>query len=132
MITIASFSKPEEAHLLKLRLEAGGVAAYVQDENMIQMNWMYSNAIGGVRVQIVEDDEERAREILREPPMSPEPMGMPPCPKCASTATAPDELPRRLSFLALLLAGFPLMISKTRWRCSQCQHAWNEANRPSK
>ena len=67
MITVASFSKPEEAHLLRLRLEAGGVPAFVQDENMVQMDWMYSNAIGGVRVQIAEEDVARAKEILEEP-----------------------------------------------------------------
>jgi len=131
MITIASFSKPEEAHLLKLRLEAGGVPAYVQDENLIQMNWMYSNAIGGVRVQIAEEDAEHAQAILQETPPSPETTGMPACPKCSSTRTAPDELPRRLSFLSLLLAGFPFMFSRTRWRCSACNHTWNAANKPS-
>ncbi len=131
MITVASFSKPEEAHLLKLRLEAGGVSAYVQDENLIQMNWMYSNAIGGVRVQIADEDADQAREILQEPPATPHSAGMPACPKCSSTDTAPDELPRRLSFLTLLLAGFPFMISTTRWRCSTCNQTWNEANKPS-
>ncbi len=65
MITIARFSKPEEAHLLRLRLEAGGVSAYIQDENMVQMDWLYSNAIGGVRVQISEDDIEDAHEIFK-------------------------------------------------------------------
>lgn len=132
MRTIATFSKPEEAHLLRLRLEAGGVAAFLQDENLVQMNWLYSNVIGGVRVQIAEEDVDRAREILAEPPVDPTPLEMPPCPKCHSTATAPDELPRRLSFLTLLLAGFPFLYSTTRWRCSACNHAWklrNEASR---
>jgi len=129
MLTIASFSKPEEAYLLKLRLEAGGVPAYVQDENLIQMNWLYSNAVGGVRVQIAEEDAEHANEILQEPHHSLEMIGMPPCPSCSSTQTAPDELPRRLSFLAVLLAGFPFMFSKTRWRCSSCNHTWNEPNK---
>lgn len=55
MLTVATFSKPEEAHMLRLRLEAGGVPAYIQDENMVQTDWLYSNAIGGVRVQIDED-----------------------------------------------------------------------------
>jgi hypothetical protein len=64
MITFATFSKPEDAHLLRLRLGAGGIDAYVQDENMVQMNWLYSNAIGGVRVQIDETDLEAAREIV--------------------------------------------------------------------
>ena len=132
MITVASFSKPEEAHLLRLRLEAGGVPAFVQDENMVQMDWMYSNAIGGVRVQIAEEDVDRAKEILEEPGVEPESTGMPCCPKCASTDTAPDQLPRRLSFLTMLLAGIPFLFSKTRWRCARCNHVWNEVNKATK
>ena len=129
MITVATFSKPEEAHMLRLRLEAGGVPAYIQDENMVQTDWLYSNAIGGVRVQIDEKDVERAKEILQDPGIEAEPMGMPACPKCSSTNTSPDELPRRLSFLSLMLAGIPFLFSKTRWRCSRCKHAWNERNK---
>jgi len=32
MLTVATFSKPEEAHMLRLRLEAGGVPAGVRPE----------------------------------------------------------------------------------------------------
>ena len=67
MLTVATFSKPEDAHMLRLHLEAGGVPAYIQDENMVQTDWLYSNAIGGVRVQIDEGDEDQAKEILQEP-----------------------------------------------------------------
>ena len=129
MLTVATFSKPEEAHMLRLRLEAGGVPAYIQDENMVQTDWLYSNAIGGVRVQIDEDDEDRAKEILQDSGIEAKPVGMPVCPKCSSTNTAPDELPRRLSFLLLMLAGIPFLFSKTRWRCTHCNHAWNEKNK---
>jgi len=128
MLTIATFSKPEEAHMLRLRLEAGGVPAFIQDENMVQTDWLYSNAIGGVRVQIDEENAARAKEILRDPGIEAEHVGMPACPKCSSTNTAPDELPRRLSFLSLMLAGMPFMFSKTRWRCANCRNAWNERN----
>ncbi|MFZ4778192.1 MAG: DUF2007 domain-containing protein [Terrimicrobiaceae bacterium] len=129
MLTVATFSKPEEAHMLRLRLEAGGVPAYIQDENMVQTDWLYSNAIGGVRVQIADEDVDRAKEILQDPGIEAEPVGMPACPECSSTNTAPDELPRRLSFLSLLLAGIPFLFSKTRWRCTHCRHAWNERNK---
>ena len=128
MITVASFSKVEEAHMLRLRLEAGGIPAYIQDENMVQMDWMYSNAIGGVRVQIVEEDAEHAKEILQEPPFDSEPAGMEVCPNCTSTKTAPDELPRRLAFLSMLVVGFPFMFSRTRWRCASCNQVWNHKN----
>lgn len=65
MITIATFSKPEEAHMLRLRLEAGGVSAFLQDENVVQI---VPNVFGGVRIQIAEEDMERAQAILGEEP----------------------------------------------------------------
>lgn len=131
MVTIATFSKPEEAHMLRLRLEAGGVPAYIQDENMVQTDWLLSNAIGGVRVQVGDDDVEEAKAILQDPGCERESTGMPPCPKCRSTNTAPDTLPRRLSFLSLLVAGFPFLFSRTRWRCAECSSVWDERNRES-
>jgi len=69
VITLARFEKPEEAQLARMRLEAGGVPAFIPDENTIQVQWMYANALGGVRLQIAEEDFERAKEILDAPPM---------------------------------------------------------------
>jgi hypothetical protein len=64
MVTIATFTNTPEAHLLRMRLESGGISAYLQDENTIQMDWGLSNAIGGVRVQVADEDLEAARELL--------------------------------------------------------------------
>ena len=64
MVTIATFSKVEEAHLLRMRLEAGGIPAYLRDENTIQIDWLYSNALGGVRVQVAEEDVDAAKAVL--------------------------------------------------------------------
>lgn len=125
MITVASFSKPEEAHLLRMRLEAGGVPAVVLDENMVQTDWMFSNAVGGVKVVIEEGDAEAAREIL-DAPAADLPGDRPVCPACASTNTAPDELPRRIAFLSMILVNFPFLFAKHRWRCADCGRVWNE------
>ena len=126
MITIGSFSKAEDAHLMRMRLEAGGVQAFIQDENMAQMAWTYSNAIGGVRVQIAEEDVEDAKEILREKYISDAEPNMAECPKCGSRDSAPDELPRRIAYLTLLIFGFPFLFSKSRWKCNTCKHTWDE------
>src|SRR3954464_9164202 len=64
METIATFSKPEDAHLLRMRLEAAGIEAFVQDENVIQMDWLLSNAVGGVRVQVGNDDVAAALDLV--------------------------------------------------------------------
>lgn len=64
MTTIATFNKPEDAHLLRMRLEAGGIPAFIQDENIVQINWLVANAVGGVRVQVADEDVAAARELL--------------------------------------------------------------------
>ena len=71
--TIASFSKPEDAHLLRMRLGAGGVEAYVQNENIFQTEGFGVRGGGGVLVQVAEEDLEAAREILAMPPFEGEP-----------------------------------------------------------
>ena len=125
MKTIATFSKPEEAHLFRTRLEAAGIPAFVQDEHFVQMDWLYSNAIGGVRVQIADDDLSAAREFLAadSPQPCPEAADVV-CPSCGSHQTAPDELPRRIAFLGLLVLQFPLLFTRRRWRCSSCRHVF--------
>lgn len=65
MVTIASFSKPEEAHLLRMRLEAAGIPAYLQNENMTQI-WGFAPDLGGVKVDVADEDVEAAREVLEE------------------------------------------------------------------
>jgi rubredoxin len=126
--TIATFSKPEEAHLFRTRLEAAGIPAYVQDEHLIQMDWLYSNALGGVRVQIADEDVQAALEFLAaDSPQAPADAVSVVCPKCGSDRTAPDELPRRLAFLTFLLFNFPLLVSRHRWRCAACNHVFRVA-----
>ena len=62
MTTIATFNKPEDAHLLRMRIEAGGIAAFLVDENVTQMEWSFLT--GGVRVQVANEDVAAARELL--------------------------------------------------------------------
>jgi rubredoxin len=128
--TIATFSKPEEAHLFRTRLEAVGIPAFVQDEHIIQMDWLWSNALGGVRVQIADDDLGEAREFLAadSPQPSPDASDVV-CPACGSHHTAPYELPRRLAYLGMLLFYLPLLFipilfARRRWQCSSCHHVF--------
>lgn len=122
MITVGRYSKPEDAHLLRMKLGAGGVTAYLRDEFTTQMYWFYSNAIGGVKVEIFEEDEDRAREILAAGEVE-EPVANP-CPACASESTRTDETGRRLSFLSVMLLNFPLPVARFRFVCDDCGHRW--------
>ena len=64
MTTIATFTQAEEAHLLRMRLESIGIQAFIKDENTIQADWLISNAIGGVRLQVADEDVDAVREFL--------------------------------------------------------------------
>ena len=109
--------------MFRTRLEAVGIEAFVQDEHVVQLYWLYSNAIGGVRVQIADEDVESAREFVAAdvPQPCPEAEDVT-CLRCGSRHTAPDEWPRRLAFLSLLIVHFPLLLMPRRWLCSACHH----------
>ena len=124
MITIASFSKPEEAHLLRLRLEAGGISAYIHDENTIQLNWLYSDAMGGVKVQIADTDFADAQSILNGGAIDPGGLENRPCPCCLSPNTEMYDLPRRIFFISILVVGFPVFVTRNKWCCPKCNHKW--------
>jgi hypothetical protein len=64
LITIASFATPLEARLAMNRLEAAGIRAALEGEATTGMAWHLTNAIGGVKLLVLERDGERAMEIL--------------------------------------------------------------------
>ena len=62
MITLRTCSELEEAELVKSVLAGSGVTAFVLDENSA----LWSNAIGGYRVQVEDEDADRANEVLKQ------------------------------------------------------------------
>lgn len=64
LITVATFSQPTEAHILKGRLEAEGIPCFLGDEHIIAAQPLYSVAVGGVKLQVTEGDEEEARVMI--------------------------------------------------------------------
>lgn len=65
-ITIITFTLPHQAHLAKGVLESAGIEVQIRDELTAQVNNFYSNAIGGVKLQVKDTDFEQAQQILIE------------------------------------------------------------------
>jgi hypothetical protein len=129
LVTIGRYSTPYEANMVKSQLESAGIPAFVADEYTIGVNWLYSNALGGVKVQVPESLASEAREILAaetDAPQTREPDAEI-CPECGSKNTE-DFLEKRNSFLTWVLLGFPLLLPMEKKRCNDCGHRW----RPSK
>lgn len=64
--TIFTATYIQEIIVLRARLESENIECFVQDELTLQTNPFYSNAIGGIRLQVKRDDVVRANEILKE------------------------------------------------------------------
>lgn len=128
LVTIASFSFPHEAHLAKAQLDAAGIPGFIADEYTINMQWLYSNAMGGVRLQVPAEFAEEAQALLTEPVIILESEDTPPalseaehpcCPACA-TALGERRTYRRAAMISWLLLGLPFFLGRDTRRCSSC------------
>lgn len=64
-VTVATFTYPQEAYVIKSRLEAEGIPVFLKNELTIQTDNFLSNAIGGVQLQISEYDLDNALPLLK-------------------------------------------------------------------
>jgi hypothetical protein len=64
LVTVASFANGFEANLAKGLLESNGVQAFLDNENTLNWSWPLAVAVGGVKLQVADDDAYLAKEIL--------------------------------------------------------------------
>lgn len=66
LVTIATFENSTQSQVAKNALEAEGISAVLGDQMTVDLFWNLSNAIGGVKVQVLEEDVERAVAVLEK------------------------------------------------------------------
>ena len=96
------------------------------------MNWLWSDAVGGVKLQVKNPDVQRARQLLQQKPEDreghedtvDETPDAPRCALCNSPDVHFEKFSRPLAFLPVLFLGFPIPFLKPRWRCASCGHKW--------
>lgn len=64
MITVATFDFLTDARIAMGRLQAEGIPCVLMDENLVQVDWLYSIAVGGIKLQVAPEDAARALEVL--------------------------------------------------------------------
>ena len=65
-ITIAVFDYPHEITVLKHLLDQSGISYYFENETMMNIVPMYSQALGGIKLKVHPNDVEAVREILKK------------------------------------------------------------------
>ena len=66
LVTVVNFYYPHEVGVPRSLLESEGIECFVRDEFTIGVHPFYSNAIGGIKLQVRESDAQRAIEILKK------------------------------------------------------------------
>ncbi|MAN58290.1 MAG: hypothetical protein CMC08_00465 [Flavobacteriaceae bacterium] len=64
--TIAVFTYPSEYAVLNLLLEQEGLRYVFQNETMVSVLPFHSNAFGGIRLRVHEDDAMKAIAIIKK------------------------------------------------------------------
>jgi hypothetical protein len=66
LITLISFRDAVEAEIVKGRLEAYGIECYLKDSGIVSAHPFYANPVGGIKLQVWEEDVKQALEVIRE------------------------------------------------------------------
>lgn len=141
LVTIANLNGPTEAHILKGRLEAEGIACFIGDEHIVAAQPFYSVAVGGVKLKVTEDNAEQARSILTQiqegsseyllddnlelaPAMQEHIEETLTCPNCGSDHVSEERFSKTVFSLSYLLFGFPLPFVNRKHKCYDCNYVW--------
>ena len=68
LAVVRKFRDLPEAWLAKGALDAAGIESHLLDQNLVRLDWFYSNAIGGIRLCVRVDDARQAFQVLNQPP----------------------------------------------------------------
>lgn len=149
---VARYTSIGEAEAARSVLEATGIETFIDNENIVAIDWLMSNAVGSIKVLVREEELERAREILAELPAAlpaevqfeKPPVRAPlACPECGSGDV--KRIPRLRLFALFVFIAFALgyafdqfdfamagafaaaliMMLVPSHQCRECTHRWS-------
>jgi hypothetical protein len=130
LVVVRAFSQPHEAHLACSALRAAGLDVTTADDNIVAADWLYSNAVGGVKVLVRPADVVAAQEILDSPAVvertNDRDLSCDPnqddsaCPRCGSHTVITIVRGIRTAVFSWLLMGVPLFPVSRQTRCQSC------------
>src|SRR5438445_701243 len=102
-----------DALVVKSILDSAGIECLLGDENIVRLDWFWSNLVGGVKLWVRQRDLEQAENLIEQSPpeeFNVEGVGefkQPRCPVCESFDVSFEPLRKRIAFLSAS-AGMPL------------------------
>ncbi len=132
-VTVERFRDLSSAIVARGALEAADIPCFLRDENTVRLDWQISNFIGGMRLQVQDQDASAALAVLRQTSPSEtqngpsELDGEERCPFCGSTDVHRVERGLGLRAAALWMFSIPLPRGPREWHCRHCGRQFAES-----
>jgi hypothetical protein len=138
LVRIETCTTAIEAHILKGRLLADGIPAFIEFEHLLYLRWDYANLFGGVRVSVPSVCADEAFAVLRrlrtttmyemalESEIGPVPHDT--CPKCHSENVTNERIMANLALFIAFSIRVPVPYSHHTNRCGSCSTRWSTAD----
>ena len=125
--TVGTFYDLPAAVVARATLLGHGIPSHLLDAHLAGTAWHYTFALGGLRLVVVEDHADLARQLLDAQEASDaagDPMD--PRPACGvDDAFRPGSL--SLGVLGFLVSALPLPVAFRRRHCRVCGAGWRQA-----
>lgn len=129
--TIAVFSYPAEAVVVKGKIESEGITVFLKDEFTVATDPFATNAIGGVKMQVYKEDYIKAMGILASsnPDLVKYRAEYVVCPQCGKrNARETIDVSSARNFKEMLTAVFYSLFpikQKKNFQCKSCNYKFN-------
>ena len=125
MVTIATFNETGKAKRLKERLQQAGLRADIHNEGHLQKVAFMSKPQANVKVQVEDNDFERAQQLMVEWEASDPEIGSAiRCPQCKSPRIEYPQLTRKFIIPSIASVFFALRIFQKEFYCQDCHFTW--------
>ena len=123
------FQYSSEAIIYQGKLESEGIEVYLRDNNIVDSNPLYSNAVGGVKMFVKTEDFDKANEVLGDVSLyavddDNQPLK---CPECGA-----EQVEMEISidgiksfFKVIILGAFAQFFSKYNFKCQKCKYEFD-------
>ncbi|MFT7164881.1 MAG: putative RNA-binding Zn-ribbon protein involved in translation (DUF1610 family) [Flavobacterium sp.] len=130
-ILVGRYQYTSEALIYKGKLESEGVDVFIRDNNTVDANPLYSNAIGGVKLFVNREDEKKTYSILSQISefSLDENNQLMKCPKCGAEEidmiTSVKDIRSLILFMFSMLLVLLPFYSKHKYKCRMCNFEFN-------
>ena len=125
------FQYSSEAIIYQGKIESQGIEVFMRDNNIVDSNPLYSNAVGGVKMFVKTVDFDKANEILGDVSLYSvdDDNELMKCPKCGAEKvdmiTSIKDWKSFFSFVLFIILYIAPFSAKHKYQCESCKTEFN-------